>query len=212
VRVRGGILTSWTRRKSPGARHSWQQAIEARDAQAVIDFLHDDYALVLVVPAAVTMTREEWVRVLADYVVHEYVIHEQMVDVVGDTAVILTLATQRATVLGQDRSGRFILSDTWLRDAARRPGRSGGATRRRSQPARCPALDEARGGGNTAVAVAVVVVAAAAAVTSRSISAVLVEPTTGDMRAVANAIQGVGHVGPFGGGLVRRAAVVSFLG
>ncbi len=96
----------------------WQQAIEARDAEAVIDFLHDDYALVLVVPAAVTMTREEWVRVLADYVVHEYVIHEQTVDVVGSTAVILTLATQRATVLDQDRSGRFILSDAWLRDDA----------------------------------------------------------------------------------------------
>ena len=96
----------------------WQHAIEARGAETVIDFLHDDYALVLVVPAAVTVTREEWLRVLADYVVHEYVVHEQMVDVVGDTAVILTSATQRATVLGEDRSGRFILSDTWLRDDA----------------------------------------------------------------------------------------------
>lgn len=94
----------------------WQSAIEARDVEGVGDFLHVDYALVLVVPAAVTMPRQEWVRLLVDYVVHAYDIHEQVVDVTGDTAVILTLASQEATVLGQDRSGRFVLSDTWLRD------------------------------------------------------------------------------------------------
>lgn len=96
----------------------WQQAIEARDAETVVGFLHDDYALVLVVPTAVTMARDEWLRVLADYVVHRYEVHEQVVDVMDDTAVVLTLATQQATVLGQDRSGRFIMSDTWLRDDA----------------------------------------------------------------------------------------------
>ena len=79
------------------------------------DFLHQDYALVLVVPAAVTMKREEWLRVLDDYVVHEYEVHQQIVHTRTDTAVVLTLATQRATVLGQDRSGRFVLSDTWVR-------------------------------------------------------------------------------------------------
>jgi len=94
----------------------WQSAIEARDAKGVGDFLHEDYALVLVVPAAVTMPRQEWVRVLDDYVVHAYDIHAQTVDVTDDTAVVLTLASQEATVLGQDRSGRFVLSDTWLRD------------------------------------------------------------------------------------------------
>ena len=96
----------------------WQRAIEARDAETVVGFLHDDYALVLVVPTTVTMARDEWLRVLADYVVRRYEPHEQVVDVIGDTAVVLALATQQATVLGQDRSGRFIMSDTWLRDDA----------------------------------------------------------------------------------------------
>ncbi len=32
-----------------------------------------------------------------------------------DTAAVLSLATQHATVLGHDRSGRFVLSDIWLR-------------------------------------------------------------------------------------------------
>jgi ketosteroid isomerase-like protein len=94
---------------------AWQVTIEARDVERAQDFLHEDYALVLVVPAAVAVEREEWLRMLPDYVVHHYEVHEQTVHTAGDTAAVLTLATQRATVLGQDRSDRFVLSDTWIR-------------------------------------------------------------------------------------------------
>ena len=94
---------------------AWQLAIEARDVELVQDFLHQDYALVLVVPAAVTVEREEWLRTLPDYVVHHYEVHEQTVHTSTDTAAVLTLATQSATVHGQDRSDRFVLSDTWVR-------------------------------------------------------------------------------------------------
>lgn len=93
----------------------WQAAIEARDVAGIEDYLHEDYALVLVVPRQVTMRRDEWLRLLPDYVVHSYDIHEQVVDVAGDTAAVLSLATQHATVAGGDRSGRFVISDTWLR-------------------------------------------------------------------------------------------------
>ena len=55
---------------------------------------------------------------LADYVVHESEVHEQVVDVIAHPAAVLTLATQQATVFGHERSGRFILSDTGLRDDA----------------------------------------------------------------------------------------------
>lgn len=95
---------------------AWQAAIEARDVDGIGDYLHEDYALVLVVPRPVTILRDEWLRVLPDYVVHGYEIHEQVVHVEADTAAILTLATQHATVLGSDRSGRFVLSDFWRRD------------------------------------------------------------------------------------------------
>jgi ketosteroid isomerase-like protein len=94
---------------------AWQAAIEAREVEQVQDFLHQDYALVLAVPAAITVEREEWLRVLPDYVVHHYEIHVQIVHTTEDTAAVLTLATQRATVLGQDRSDRFVLSDSWVR-------------------------------------------------------------------------------------------------
>jgi ketosteroid isomerase-like protein len=95
---------------------AWQVAIETRDLAAADDVLHRDYALVLVVPRPVVMMREEWLRLLPDYVVHGYEIHEQTAHVAGDTAAVLSLATQDATVLGADRSGRFVLSDIWLRD------------------------------------------------------------------------------------------------
>jgi ketosteroid isomerase-like protein len=94
----------------------WQTAIEARDIEGIGDYLHQDYALVLVVPRPVTVLRDEWLRLLPDYLVHGYEVHEQNVHVAADTAAMLTLATQHATVLGTDRSGRFVLSDVWLRD------------------------------------------------------------------------------------------------
>jgi len=94
----------------------WQAALEARDVDAASDFLHEEYALVLVVPRVVTMARDEWLQLLPDYVMHSYEIHEQVVHVLGDTAAILTLETQQATVQGADRSGRFVLSDIWRRD------------------------------------------------------------------------------------------------
>jgi ketosteroid isomerase-like protein len=109
----------------------WQAAIEARDTAAVQEFLHDEFALVLVVPSPVTMLRDEWLRVLGGYVFHGHEVHEQVVHVVGDVASVLTLATQRATVLGADRSGRFVLTDTWVRAGVTAPWR---VWRRHSTP------------------------------------------------------------------------------
>ena len=81
-------------------------------------------------------------RTLPDYVVHHYEVHEQTVHTSKDTAAVLTLATQRATVLGQDRSDRFVLSDTWLRgnDVSWR------VWRRHSTPASRMALPQGWGG------------------------------------------------------------------
>jgi ketosteroid isomerase-like protein len=110
---------------------AWQSAIESRDVEGVRDYLHEDFALVLVVPVPLTMSREEWLRVLPDYVVHGYEVHQQIGHACLDTAAVLTLATQHATVLGQDRSGRFVLSDVWRREQ-RGPWR---VWRRHSTPA-----------------------------------------------------------------------------
>jgi ketosteroid isomerase-like protein len=93
----------------------WQQLLEARDVDAIQDYLHLDYALVLVHPARATVPRAAWLQMLPDYVVHGWQVHDRLVDVEGDTAMVLTLGTQNATVLGADRSGRFVISDCWRR-------------------------------------------------------------------------------------------------
>jgi ketosteroid isomerase-like protein len=94
---------------------AWQVAIEARDVEGVQDFLHGDYALALVHPAPATVPRNDWLRMLPDYVVHGYAVLERTVDVTADMALVLQKVDQRATVMGGDRSSVFVLSDCWLR-------------------------------------------------------------------------------------------------
>ena len=96
----------------------WQAKIEARDVDGIREFMHEDYALVLLVPSEATVPLAEWLRMLPDYVVHRYEIHDQVGHVNNDTAAVLSLATQHATVKGGDRSGRFVITDVWLRDTS----------------------------------------------------------------------------------------------
>lgn len=93
----------------------FDEAVLQRDFTAAEDVLAADYALVLVQPSAVAMPRQRWLEVLKDYVVHSYTVEEQIVDQDGDVAAVLSRVEMRATVLGQDRSGRFVISDVWRR-------------------------------------------------------------------------------------------------
>jgi ketosteroid isomerase-like protein len=96
---------------------AFQECIEQRDGAAAADILDPDYALVLVHPEPATMPRARWLEVLPDYVVHDYRVIERVVDVDGDCATVMHSADQRATVLGADRSGRFVITDVWRRRA-----------------------------------------------------------------------------------------------
>lgn len=94
---------------------AFERCVNERDAVAAADVLDDGYALVLVQPNAATMPRERWLEVLGDYVVHDYEVQERTIDVDGDCAAVLQRVAMRATVLGEDRSGVFVLSDIWRR-------------------------------------------------------------------------------------------------
>jgi len=50
--------------------------------------------------------------------VHDYAVEERTVDVDDDTAAVLQRVRMVATVLGQDRSGSFVISDVWRRTPA----------------------------------------------------------------------------------------------
>ena len=95
------------------AMRDFDDAVQQRNhalAEGVLDL---DYALTLVHPAPATMPRARWLEVLDDYVVHSYSVQEQHVDRSGDVAAVLSKVHMRATVLGEDRSGWFVISDFW---------------------------------------------------------------------------------------------------
>ena len=96
----------------------FQRCIEARDAAAAEQLLDSEFALVLVHPEATIMPRQRWLEVLREYLVHDYEIEERRVDRAGDIAATAERATMRATVLGEDRSGRFVISDVWRRETS----------------------------------------------------------------------------------------------
>jgi ketosteroid isomerase-like protein len=93
----------------------WQRAIERRDVEAAKAFLADDFALELVQPRRVVVRRQEWLATLADYNISAYAVLDQIVDIAGDIAVILHREEMTAIVLGEDRSGAFVLTDVWRR-------------------------------------------------------------------------------------------------
>jgi hypothetical protein len=93
----------------------FQACIETRDRDLAREVLDQAFALVLAHPMRATMPRERWLEVLADYVVHEYRVHDQVIDLDGDTAAVLQRSDMSATVLGEDRSGLFVITDVWRR-------------------------------------------------------------------------------------------------
>ena len=97
------------------AMDGFRQCILTRDRALAETVLDDDYALVLVQPARAVMPRSRWLDVLADYVVHRYEVEESVLDVADDLAVDLHRDRMEATVLGEDRSGVFVITDVWRR-------------------------------------------------------------------------------------------------
>jgi len=96
----------------------FDHAVNQRDHEVAERVLHPDFALVLVHPAAAVMPRARWLETLDAYVVHEWDVEEQLTDTGDGIASVLRRVRMRATVLGEDRSGTFIISDTWLRTSS----------------------------------------------------------------------------------------------
>ncbi|MEO7234578.1 MAG: nuclear transport factor 2 family protein [Lapillicoccus sp.] len=93
----------------------WDQAIRDRDEPLARQLLHPGFALELVQPVRSVMRHDVWLEVLSDYVVHEWEVEDQLVDLDGDYAALLQRVRMRATVMGEDRSGIFVVSDLWRR-------------------------------------------------------------------------------------------------
>lgn len=120
------------------AMRRFDEAVQKRDHVAAEEVLDEDYALVLIHPSPTHLPRARWLQVLPDYVVHSYTVEEQQVDRVDDVAAVLSRVRMQATVLGEDRSGLFVLTDVWrLREGRWR------VWRRHSSPLTAGELPEA---------------------------------------------------------------------
>ena len=97
----------------------WNNAIQAQDLAQMSQFLANGYFLAVGVqgrPLQV-VPRERWLENLKFYKIHSYSIDDMKVQVYGDTAVMLMLFTQKATV-GRpptDRSAQFLITDIWVK-------------------------------------------------------------------------------------------------
>lgn len=94
---------------------AFQTCIETRDRAAAERVLDESYALVLVAPSGAVMPRARWLEVLEDCVIEDYAIEDQIVHEADELAPVLQRVRMQATVLGEDRSGTFVLSDIWRR-------------------------------------------------------------------------------------------------
>jgi hypothetical protein len=92
----------------------FDRVVLSRDRELAAEVLAEDFALVLVHPEPAVVPRSAWIEMLPDYVVHEWEVQEQKIEVRKDLGTVLQRIRMEATVLGQDRSGPFVVSDLWV--------------------------------------------------------------------------------------------------
>ncbi len=95
------------------AMKNFDEAVQQREHTLAQRVLDEEFALVVAHPAFARVPRARWLEILEHYVVHSYDVEEQHIDQSGDVAAILSRVHMRATVLGEDRSGLFVISDFW---------------------------------------------------------------------------------------------------
>jgi len=95
------------------AMATFERLLKERDTALAASCLHDEFALVLVHPAPATMTRARWIELLPDYIVHDWQVEAQSTEIDGDCAAVHQQVAMNATVLGEDRSGIFVITDVW---------------------------------------------------------------------------------------------------
>jgi Domain of unknown function (DUF4440) len=97
-----------------GRSDDFDRVVLSRDRELAAEVLADDYALVLLHPAPAVVPRSAWIEMLPDYVVDDWEMQERKIEVRDDLGLVFQRVNMDATVLGEDRSGLFILSDVWV--------------------------------------------------------------------------------------------------
>ena len=98
------------------AQERWMQAWRAGDRATLERLLDPEFALVVSARPADRIDRAAWLHTaLGGYACESFRYDAMQVRDLGDVVVVSSLATQRATAFGVDRSGTFFLTDVWRR-------------------------------------------------------------------------------------------------
>jgi ketosteroid isomerase-like protein len=102
------------------AQERWMEAWRIGDRATLERLLAPEFALVVSAHPTAHVDRAMWLKTaLNGYSCESFRYDKMQVRDFGDLVVVSSLATQRATALGKDRSGTFFLTDVW------RPGLDG---------------------------------------------------------------------------------------
>lgn len=95
----------------------WVGAIQRRDKAAMVNFLADGYFLAIGAAGGrlKVVPRAAWLETLSVYETRSFSFDDVQVHTYGDTAVVVMLFSQEATVRGQDRSAQFVITDIWVK-------------------------------------------------------------------------------------------------
>jgi ketosteroid isomerase-like protein len=98
----------------------WATAIRKQDIASMERFLSPHYSLFIAVQGERLMVipRAAWLDTLKFYETNAFTIDDLQAHAYGDTVIVLMLCTQQATVKGQDRSGQFLITDVWVKEAS----------------------------------------------------------------------------------------------
>jgi ketosteroid isomerase-like protein len=98
----------------------WAAAIQKQDVASMERFLSPQYSLFIAVQGErlKVIPRAAWLDTLKVYETKAFTIDDLQAHAYGDTAIVLMLCTQQATVKGQDRSGQFLITDVWVKGAS----------------------------------------------------------------------------------------------
>ncbi|HEX9421716.1 MAG TPA: nuclear transport factor 2 family protein [Pyrinomonadaceae bacterium] len=99
---------------------AWMQAWKERDRATLERLLAEDFVLVLSASTQRPVSRARWLEMaLSGYTCESFEYMSQNVRLLGDTAIVASVYTQKASVAGQDRSGEFFLTDVWQQRGGR---------------------------------------------------------------------------------------------
>ena len=97
----------------------WGTAIQNQDASQMNRFLSENYFLAkATADQTIAVTpRDAWLENLKIWMIASVQLNDISVHIYGETAIVLMLVTQKATLRGQDRSGQLMVTDIWVRQA-----------------------------------------------------------------------------------------------